>query len=115
MRNQLTVNAAKGAGFKVIGWESAGTANQELLLVEDANGARRYFNPLQVTSDAFEVLLKMNFNIKFTPEEDKVVVSTNDLSRTGYYVSVDNDPSLTAWRKANVVRELITFLAADYA
>jgi len=115
MRNQLTVNAAKGAGFKVIGWVFDDKLNQEILQVENSRGTGRYFDPLNHMDHAIEVAMILNMSIKIDASQDRIIVSTDDLSQAGYYVSVKGNDELTNKRKGNVLRELITFLAADHS
>lgn len=114
MRNQLTVNAARAAGFKVIRWEMDEKLNREMLVVEDCKGTGRYFDPLNESEHAFELLTMMGFSVSIDEDEGLIKVFTKDLERKSYYRTVQGDLGYNNYRKSQVLRELITLLAADY-
>jgi hypothetical protein len=115
MRNQLTTNAARAAGFRVVRWVMDEKLNREMLIVEDRKGTGRYFDPLNEDAHAFELLAMMGFNIKIDEAEELIQVFTYDLERKSYYRTIQGDLDYNNYRKRQVLRELITQLAADHS
>lgn len=113
MRNHLTINAARAAGYSVMQWVKDEKLNREILLVEELKGNNRYFDPLRDDSHAFELLVKMGFSISIDEDKELIKVFTKDLERKSYYRAIQGDTSYNNYRKSQVLRELITMLAAD--
>lgn len=117
MRNQLTENAAKAAGFIIDQWACYDDSGREKLYVRDRHGYHSCFNPLNEDEDAFRLAMRMSIEVRYDRQNGIVHASRDGAESKQYYsISHNHKPVdiMTEEFKKRAAREAITQVAAHF-